>query len=466
MVQSNNKIAVLSLSGGMDSTSLMLHLIRQGYEVYAVSFNYGQKHSIELERAKKNIEYLATKGYVVKHKIVDLTSAMSDFKSSLTSKDVETPEGFYAEENMKATVVPNRNAIFSSIIYGQALSLSTELNKDAVIALGIHAGDHCFSRDTKILTPNGIMNFEDLKIGDKVYSYNFETNKLEEDTLTAIHKKNVVQQINRITTSAGDIKLTDEHNVFRVKLSNFHPIHGYDKTFEKVKVKDLKIGDYMISPINTEVLKPTLDLSGYDLEQNGEMLDLLPIVDSITLTDTQAKVIPIESEMICLNNEIKFNCILSIKKEEYNDNVFDITIENNHNFFAGEFGQILISNSIYPDCRQEFRDAIAHAFTIGNWGSERISYEAPYLNGDKYDILKDALVSCEVLGLDFDTIMANTNTSYSPNEKGEASGKTGADVERILAFHKLGRKDPVPYVDGWDKALEYALNAEKNYYNK
>lgn len=261
MIRSNNKIAVVSLSGGMDSTSLTLRLIREGYDVYAISFNYGQKHSLELERAKLNIEYLASKGFNIKHKIVDLTSAMADFVSSLTSADINTPEGFYAEENMKATVVPNRNAIFSAIVYGQALSLSMKYNKDAVIALGIHSGDH----------------------------------------------------------------------------------------------------------------------------------------------------------------------------------------------------------QIYPDCRQEFRDAIEYAFRIGNWGSERISYIAPYLKDDKYTILKDALISCEILGLDFDTVMRNTNTSYSPTVDGKASGKTGADVERILAFHKLGRKDPVEYVDGWEKALEYALEAESNF---
>ena len=55
-------------------------------------------------------------------------------------------------------------------------------------------------------------------------------------------------------------------------------------------------------------------------------------------------------------------------------------------------------------------------------------------------ILQDALVSCEQLGLDFDTVFANTNTSYEPDEKGRSSGKTGSDIERILAFHAIGRK--------------------------
>ena len=53
-----NKLAVISLSGGIDSTSLLLHLISKEFIVYAVSFDYGQKHKIEIDRAKKNINYL------------------------------------------------------------------------------------------------------------------------------------------------------------------------------------------------------------------------------------------------------------------------------------------------------------------------------------------------------------------------------------------------------------------------
>ena len=55
------------------------------------------------------------------------------------------------------------------------------------------------------------------------------------------------------------------------------------------------------------------------------------------------------------------------------------------------------------------------------------------------------------VGLDFDTIFKNTNTSYEPDELGRASGKTGADIERIEAFIKLGRKDPVAYQTSWEE---------------
>ena len=52
------KYAVLSLSGGMDSSTLLLHLLAKGYEVTALSFDYGQKHKVELERATSLVEYL------------------------------------------------------------------------------------------------------------------------------------------------------------------------------------------------------------------------------------------------------------------------------------------------------------------------------------------------------------------------------------------------------------------------
>ena len=110
------KIAVMALSGGMDSTSLLLRLLNEGYQVYCISYEYGQKHRIEIDRSILNIEYLNSKGMKVVHKIVDLKSAMGIFNSSLLVNDSVIPEGHYEEEQMKSTVVPNRNAIFSSII--------------------------------------------------------------------------------------------------------------------------------------------------------------------------------------------------------------------------------------------------------------------------------------------------------------------------------------------------------------
>ena len=131
----------MSFSGGMDSTSVLLRLIDEGYKIDCLSFNYGQKHIIEIEKASENISYLKEKGYDITHKIVDLSSAMSIFHSSLTDNEMIVPEGHYEENQMKSTVVPNRNAIFSSIIYGYALSIVASEDVNVKIALGVHSGD-------------------------------------------------------------------------------------------------------------------------------------------------------------------------------------------------------------------------------------------------------------------------------------------------------------------------------------
>ena len=161
-----NKQAVLSLSGGMDSSTLLLHLLTNGYEVTALSFDYGQKHSVELERAQDLVNYLNSKADEIKYKndttevimhhfskinyqVIKLNGLSQLLNSALVTGGEEVPEGHYAEENMKATVVPNRNKIFSSIIQSVALSIANEKNTEVKIAMGIHAGDHAIYPDCR-----------------------------------------------------------------------------------------------------------------------------------------------------------------------------------------------------------------------------------------------------------------------------------------------------------------------------
>jgi 7-cyano-7-deazaguanine synthase len=144
-----NKQAVLSLSGGLDSSTLLLHLLANGYEVTALSFDYGQKHSIELERAKELVDYLNQNGQSIKYQVIKLDGLSQLLNSALVTGGEEVPEGHYAEENMKATVVPNRNKIFSSIIQAVALSIAESKNTDVHIAMGIHAGDHAIYPDCR-----------------------------------------------------------------------------------------------------------------------------------------------------------------------------------------------------------------------------------------------------------------------------------------------------------------------------
>lgn len=146
----DKKYAVLSLSGGMDSSTLLLHLLNEGFEVTALSFDYGQKHKIELERATELVKYLNfnERQYPnIKHQIIKLDGLSQLLNSTLVEGGAEVPEGHYASENMKDTVVPNRNKIFASIIQAVALSIANEKNTNCVIALGVHSGDHSIYPD-------------------------------------------------------------------------------------------------------------------------------------------------------------------------------------------------------------------------------------------------------------------------------------------------------------------------------
>ena len=258
-----SKYSVLSFSGGMDSTSLLLKLLKKGCFVYAVSFKYGQKHQIETKLAKKNISYLKKSGFNkrIRHKIFDISHIFSSFSSSLLNKEKSIPEGHYESESMKDTFVPNRNAIFFSLTYGYALSIAKELSENVSISMAAHSGDH----------------------------------------------------------------------------------------------------------------------------------------------------------------------------------------------------------AIYPDCRLDFFKQLFNAFEIGNWDSDKISLYLPYIDMDKKDILLDAEKSINNLNLDFNTIFKNTITSYNPTEDGLSSGKSGSDIERILAFNKINKIDPISYEDSWEKVVEHALEVEKEF---
>lgn len=144
--QSVNDI-VLSFSGGMDSTCLLLHYLAQGKNVTAVSFKYGQNHSLELKRADKITKQLKKWGYPVEHRVVDLTSAFALSASELIGGTVPAAE--YDEETQKKSVVENRNIIFSSIIYGMALSIAKRNNGRVNIAQGVHSNDNSIYPDCR-----------------------------------------------------------------------------------------------------------------------------------------------------------------------------------------------------------------------------------------------------------------------------------------------------------------------------
>ena len=129
------KHCVISLSGGMDSSTLLLRAIKEYDTVTALSFNYGQKHVVELERAQALVDYLNTSGYDVNYRQIHLDGLVDLLDSALVTGGDEVPEGHYEEDNMKATVVPNRNKIFASLVQAVALSVANKTGEQTDIAL-------------------------------------------------------------------------------------------------------------------------------------------------------------------------------------------------------------------------------------------------------------------------------------------------------------------------------------------
>ena len=259
----SKKHVVVSLSGGMDSSTLLLRCLKEYDSVTAISFDYGQKHRVELERAQSLVNYL--NGNVerteqdqlgtitvtgknfnpINYRQIQLNGLVDLLDSALVTGGQDVPEGHYEQDNMKETVVPNRNKMFASITQAVALSVANRTGETCDIAMGIHNGD-----------------------------------------------------------------------------------------------------------------------------------------------------------------------------------------------FA-----------VYPDCRQEFRDADDKAFREGNWDADQVGYFTPYLLGNKFTILQDGEKLVEELGLSFDEVYKRTNTSYKPYPSGNSDYKSASSVERIEAFIELGRRDPVQYED-------------------
>ncbi len=130
---------VVIYSGGMDSFTVLHNAIRAGHQVYALSFNYGQRHVKELICAQNVCQELG-----IHHKIVDISAINQLIGGSSLTDDIEVPEGHYAADNMKSTVVPNRNMILLSLAVGYAVSLDAQ-----AVYYGAHSGDHFIYPDCR-----------------------------------------------------------------------------------------------------------------------------------------------------------------------------------------------------------------------------------------------------------------------------------------------------------------------------
>ena len=132
--------ALVLFSGGLDSTVLATQMKRDAEETRLLSINYGQRHAKELNHSQRVAKHLD-----LPHEILKLPQLGAILcGSSLTDKSLALPEGHYAEESMKSTVVPNRNMILLALAGGHALSLGFD-----TIAYAAHAGDHTIYPDCR-----------------------------------------------------------------------------------------------------------------------------------------------------------------------------------------------------------------------------------------------------------------------------------------------------------------------------
>jgi len=125
------KNIIVLLSGGMDSATLLWHAKKEFGEVYAISFNYGQRHSVEITYAKE----LAKIADVKEHIIVDIPVYSAVRESALLNEEIDIPTGEYAEEP-PITTVPMRNINFLSIA-----SIFADILEINYIGIGVHSLD-------------------------------------------------------------------------------------------------------------------------------------------------------------------------------------------------------------------------------------------------------------------------------------------------------------------------------------
>ncbi|MFT4013514.1 MAG: 7-cyano-7-deazaguanine synthase QueC [Paracoccus sp. (in: a-proteobacteria)] len=132
------KIAVVC-SGGLDSVSLA-HIVAGGGQLARIiSFDYGQRHRKEIHFAERAAERLK-----VPFHLIDLRGIGSALSGSALTDDLDVPDGHYAEETMRVTIVPNRNAIMLAIAFGIAAARG-----DQAVAAAVHGGDHFIYPDCR-----------------------------------------------------------------------------------------------------------------------------------------------------------------------------------------------------------------------------------------------------------------------------------------------------------------------------
>ena len=130
---------IVVCSGGMDSVVLAHKAAAENTLLGLVTFDYGQRHKVELTYAAKCAKRLG-----VPHDIIDITAIGEQLTGSALTDDLDVPDGHYAQDTMKITIVPNRNAIMLTIAFGVAAAKGAD-----AVATAVHGGDHFIYPDCR-----------------------------------------------------------------------------------------------------------------------------------------------------------------------------------------------------------------------------------------------------------------------------------------------------------------------------
>ncbi len=130
---------IVICSGGLDSVSLAHKVAAEDQLLGLLSFDYGQRHRKELDFAAACARRLN-----VPHQIIDIRAIGQGLTGSALTDAIAVPDGHYAEETMRITVVPNRNAIMLAIAFGIAAARGAD-----AVATAVHGGDHFIYPDCR-----------------------------------------------------------------------------------------------------------------------------------------------------------------------------------------------------------------------------------------------------------------------------------------------------------------------------
>lgn len=259
---------VLSLSGGLDSTTLLAYAKNKGYEVITIAFKYSSKHNLYERAAAMSI----ANHFQVQFRVVDLSGALDCMKSDLLKSGGEIPEGHYEAKSMQRTVVPGRNLIFASVLAGIAWSEGADQ-----IYLGVHAGDHCLPARTPVATHRGLVPIQDLRIGeDEVMSFDPATKSMCWRKVTNKVEVAFPREVLRLTTQSGAvIDCTEDHKVYLVQRSDFTTKLGWQKSLTQKKAGDIRLGDMLLTPGGA------LDSTTTPFRSDDEMVDMLSLIPDL-----------------------------------------------------------------------------------------------------------------------------------------------------------------------------------------